>query len=310
MSGTERLDLKLGFACNNRCVFCVQGDKRERHAPRPEAELAAYLEDARGKGAEAVVLTGGEPTVHKTLLAAARRARSLGYSTVQLQTNGRALFYERVCAELAEAGVTEFSPSLHGSRPEVHDFLTRAPGSWLQTAGGIRTLKRLGLRVLANSVVTRPNLRDLPDLARLLVALGVDQFQFAFVHLGGTAAENAAWLTPRKALAAPFIREGLAVGRAAGVPCFVEAFPFCLLGDDAAHASERAIPRTYVVDAVRVTEDYTVYRRDEGKSRGPRCPECRWWGACEGPWREYPERFGWEEFVPVPGVGGFVALKE
>jgi hypothetical protein len=29
------------------------------------------------------------------------------------------------------------------------------------------------------------------------------------------------------------------------------------------------------------------------------CPECDWHASCEGPWREYPELFGWDEFVPV-----------
>ncbi|MDE2290662.1 MAG: radical SAM protein, partial [Elusimicrobia bacterium] len=267
-----------------------------------------HLAEGRARGADAVVLTGGEPTLHRALLATARKARALGYRTVQLQTNGRALCYERGCRELADAGVTEFSPALHGSRPEVHDFLVRAPGAWLQTVTGLRNLRRLGLPALANSVVTKSNYRDLPDLARLLVSLGVRQYQFAFVHLAGTAAANASWLVPRKALAAPYVQEGLAVGEAAGVPCFVEAFPPCLLGRHARRASEPSIPRTRVIDAERVTEDYTAYRRERGKAKGPACTPCLHAGSCEGPWREYPELFGWEEFRP-PAAGALLQSK-
>ncbi|MDE2293766.1 MAG: hypothetical protein KGL53_16925, partial [Elusimicrobia bacterium] len=211
---------------------------------------------------------------------------------------------------LAEAGVTEFSPALHGSRPEVHDFLVRSPGAWLQTVAGLRNLRRLGLKVLTNSVVTKPNYRDLPDLARLLVSLRVGQFQLAFVHVAGTAAKNASWLVPRKALAAPFVEAALDVGAAAGVPCFAEAFPPCLLGRHAARASEATMPRTRVVDAERVTEDYTRYRLEEGKARGPLCGDCRYSGSCEGPWKEYPALFGWDEFVPVPAEGDHGGVEE
>ena len=53
-----------------------------------------------------------------------------------------------------------------------------------------------------------------------------------------------------------------------------------------------------------LTVDYRAYRLHEGKLKGPDCPECRWFPVCEGPWREYPERYGFDEFRPVPGGGG------
>ena len=65
------------------------------------------------------------------------------------------------------------------------------------------------------------------------------------------------------------------------------------------YVAERIIPATKIFDADTVIEDYTKTRRTEGKLKGPRCPECAHFQACEGPWREYPEMFGWDEFVPV-----------
>jgi len=65
------------------------------------------------------------------------------------------------------------------------------------------------------------------------------------------------------------------------------------------HVAERIIPRTRIYDAEAVIADYTRARRDEGKARGPSCRPCLWHDVCEGPWREYPEIFGWDEFVPV-----------
>ena len=48
---SDRVDLKVGFRCNNYCHFCVQGDKRERMPAKPEEELVASLEEGRAGGA-------------------------------------------------------------------------------------------------------------------------------------------------------------------------------------------------------------------------------------------------------------------
>jgi hypothetical protein len=37
----------------------------------------------------------------------------------------------------------------------------------------------------------------------------------------------------------------------------------------------------------------------QGKSKRAECRSCRWDARCEGPWKEYPELFGWDEFRPV-----------
>ncbi|MFH2203554.1 MAG: radical SAM protein [Elusimicrobiota bacterium] len=295
----ERLDLKLGFTCNNRCRFCVQGDKRARFGARTSADIDAFLRRGRARGASALVLTGGEPTVHPTLPGTVRLAAALGFTTIQIQTNGRRFFYADYCRELLAAGVTEFSPALHGSSPEIHDGLTRAPGSFQQTLQGIRNLKELGAFVLTNTVVTTRNYRDLPELARLFTQLGVDQFQFAFMHIVGEAGANKDELTVRKTTAMPFIQRALDIGRAAGTRCYTEAVPYCLMRGYEDCVAEKIIPRTMVFDAETIIDDYTQYRHTEGKAKGPRCAQCRHDAECEGPWKEYAQMFGWEEFKPA-----------
>lgn len=296
---SERIDLKVGFRCNNYCHFCVQGDKRERLPAKPEDELLRSLEEGRAGGAEGVVITGGEPTLHKRIVEIARKARDLGYTLIQVQSNGRTFCYEDLCKRLIDAGVNEFGPSLHGSTPKIHDYLTGSPGAFMQTVSGVRILKRLKQRVITNSVITKANYVDLPNLARLLVSLGVDQFQFAFMHMSGRAGENKEWLTARKSLIEPYVKKALDVGIKAGRTVMTEAIPYCFMSGYEQYVAEQIIPQTRIYDADCVIPDYTKTRVDEGKSRGPRCSECAWHERCEGPWREYPELFGWDEFVPV-----------
>ncbi len=93
--------------------------------------------------------------------------------------------------------------------------------------------------------------------------------------------------------------QALRLGSEAGVRCMTEAIPLCFLPEMEEFAAESIIPRTKIFDAERVIEDYTELRLQEGKLKGPMCARCVLEPRCEGPWREYPEHFGWDEFVPV-----------
>ncbi|HAH31634.1 MAG TPA: hypothetical protein DCL44_04905 [Elusimicrobia bacterium] len=300
----KRVDIKIGFNCNNRCDFCAQGDKRYKSKQKSLTEIKQILRTARASGVSGVVFTGGEPTLHPGLIDAVKAARAMGYVSVQVQTNGRHFAYYDYCAGLKSAGVTEMGPSLHGSSPEIHEGLTNAPGSFSEVVKGILNCKRLGMYVLTNSVITKKNYKDLPALAKLLLYLKVDQYQLAFIHIIGTALENRAGIVPLKSDAMPFIRRALDAGIKKGVPCYTEAIPFCLMKGYERCVAERIIPEGPVADAGIYVKSYGDWRRNQGKLKRKECRSCRWFAICEGPWREYPGLYGWDEFVPVKNKAG------
>lgn len=293
----RRLDLKVGFACNNKCVFCAQGDKRSRCGALPFERLSQELVRL-GPRRAGLVLTGGEPTLHRQLLPLVRLARQLGYAPIQLQTNGRLLSLDRALDSLVAAGITEFSPSLHGATAEVHDALTRAPGSHAQTVRGIANVVERGLTLITNSVITQLNLLTLPKLVTLLAELGVRQAQLAFVHPVGTAWAEFCRVVPRLAELPSPLRAARERARGAGLRLVTEAVPLCFLRGMAELAVERFIPLTTVAD-LGGTHDHSAWRSSEGKVHGPPCETCAARGQCEGPWAEYPRRRGWGEFVPL-----------
>ncbi len=295
----RRLDIKISFRCNNLCRFCAQGHKRDMYPDRSASTVTAELKKAYRDGVRGVVFTGGEPSLHHAILDFLRTAKKIGFKSIQLQTNGRTLAYPGFCRELTEAGVTELGPSLHGAKAATHDALTGAKGSFTQSVAGIANAVKTGLPVLTNTVITSANYRELPAIAALLIKLGVSQYQFAFIHIVGTAAEGKEQLVPRKKAVMPYLKKALDLGIKKGVPCYTEAIPFCMMKGYEICVAERIIPDGPVVDADRFIEDYGVYRREEGKGKGPRCAECKYFKSCEGPWREYPELYGWKEFKPV-----------
>ncbi len=299
MTELKRADIKVGFRCNNNCRFCVQADKKG-WGDKTTDQIKQDLDESRKNGASGVVFTGGEPALRDDIFELLYYAKGLGFRAIQMQTNGRRFYYPDFCRKAVDAGMNEFGPAIHGPSAEIHDKLTRCAGSFDQTVRGIRNIKSLGIPILTNTVVTKQNYRHLPAIARLLVSLGVDQFQFAFVHPLGNARRNFDDIVPRISDAAPYVCEGLQIGIDAGVRVMAEAMPYCMLRGYERYSSEQYIPDTEIRDAGYIIYDYTDKRRSEGKAKFKQCGRCRYDPVCEGPWKEYPERFGSREFRPVP----------
>jgi MoaA/NifB/PqqE/SkfB family radical SAM enzyme len=299
----KRVDIKTGMLCNNNCRFCAQAHKR-RFGNRTTQAIQADLAAARRNGCEGVVFTGGESSIRDDIIELVSAAKKEGFTTIQLQTNARMLAYPQFCRQLIDAGVNEFAPALHGHTPALHDYLTRAPGSFQQTVQAIRNLHTQRQHIITNTVVVKPNMKHLPAIADLLISLRVDQFQFAFVHAVGNASENYDELMPRVSEAVPFIKRGLQKGIDHGLKVMAEAMPLCTMSGYEQYCSEFFIPQTEIRDVASYDPSYDKTRKTEGKVKFPSCRTCVHDTSCEGPWKEYPERMGSDEFRPVTHDAG------
>jgi MoaA/NifB/PqqE/SkfB family radical SAM enzyme len=294
----KRADVKVWFACNNHCSFCVQWDKREQYKPRTYEEICEILEDEFANDCRGVVFTGWEPTVHPRLVECVAYAKKLWYEVIQIQSNGRNFANMEYLQKLIDAWVTEFSPAIHGFKKETHDMLVGSSGAWEHAVRGIINIRKLWYPVVMNSVITEQNYREIPELASLFVKLWVSSFQFAFVHILGSAAKNKTTVVPKKSNVIPYVKKALDIGRAAGITCMTEAIPFCLMQwYEWAIAEYNFMPETTVVDAEYRTESYADYRWDQWKAKREECVQCSKNSICEGPWKEYPELYWWDEFI-------------
>jgi MoaA/NifB/PqqE/SkfB family radical SAM enzyme len=296
----KRVDIKTGYTCNNNCLFCVQAHNKYKGV-RSIQDILKDMREAKANGCDEIVLTGGEVSIRKDFLELLMAAKALGFSSIQVQTNGRMFSYMRFMTDAADAGMTEFGPAVHGHIPELHDFLTQAPGSFEQTTQAIRNAKKLGLNILSNTVVVKPNYRYLPLIAKMLVDLGVDQYQFAYVHPIGNAGKNYDSMVPWMSMAKPFIHEGLKIGIDAKVMVMAEAVPYCMMEGYECHVSELYIPDTEIRSGLEIVKNWEETRKGEGKVKFPQCTDCKYDLVCEGPWKEYPENRGHEEFKALPG---------
>lgn len=297
----SRMDLKLGYRCNNNCLHCVVGDRRGQYNDRDTQEVKDILCESRGEYND-VVLTGGEVTIRKDILEIIKYAADLKY-IINIQSNGRMFSYKNFCRETLDAAAGArlgFTLALLSSDEKIHNTLTQSQ-SYGQVTRGIANLLEMGQEVNTNTVVTKINLHTLPSTARLLIAMGIHSYQFAFVHVCGNAEKNIDIILPRKSDAAPFIREGLQAGIDSNVRGVVEAFPYCFLRDGyEPYVTEKFIPdKVKLVDKPAVIDDFTTRRVTIEKTKGPNCHRCLYVRFCEGPWIQYPAYYGWDEFIPI-----------
>ncbi len=295
----KRADIKVWFACNNQCDFCVQWDKRKKFKQRTLDEIKEILEREYKYWARALVFTWGEPTIHTKLPEAVEYAKKLWYKQMQIQSNGTRFQDMDYVKKLIESWVNEFSPAIHWFKAETHDQQVKHPWAWNKVVKWIINLRKLRQKIIINSVVTKSNYQEFPELSALLIKLWVSQFQFAFVHILWSADKNKDIVVPKKTDALPYIKKWLDLARKAWIPAFTEAIPYCLMQWYEEHIAEQIIPETSISDAEDRVDNYSEYRWNEGKAKREECKKCSKYKICEWPWKEYPEIYGWEEFVPV-----------
>ncbi len=151
---TNAIDLEITDLCNNRCIFCATHRQVD---PLSLPEIRFKLIKAKEENFDRIDLSGGEPTIHKDILAIVSSARRLGFTTIYFKTNGRRLKDMDFAKRLLEMGANEFLVSFHGPSAEIHDAQTEVPGSFAEAFEGTRNLVKLGANVATLTVISTIN---------------------------------------------------------------------------------------------------------------------------------------------------------
>ncbi|HTS13758.1 MAG TPA: radical SAM protein [Candidatus Limnocylindrales bacterium] len=160
--------LDVTYRCNERCEHCYleHDDRGEMTAE----EIRGLLEQLADAGVFFLTLSGGEPLVRRDCFEIIEHARSLQFN-VKLKTN--AVLIRREQARLLRAlGVEQIQISLYSHRAEVHDSITRLPGSLQRTLDGVRLLREQGLKVSLANVLMRSNSADSEGVRAIAAEMG------------------------------------------------------------------------------------------------------------------------------------------
>ena len=314
----HRVHIPIGAVCNNNCLFCMEEDREARKRINGEMRgdrVRWVLESNRG--ADEVCFTSGEPTMHPELALLVREARELGYERISLMTNGRRLAYPGFASQLVRAGLNRLYLSIHGHNAELHDSLTRTPGSFAQTLAGLHiaaTFRSRGVSLHTSTVLTTRNATVQLEIYEMLVQAGVDQAVFNALQVTGRAARFVDRIVPRYEQ----VRSGFdrLVRNAAdgGARAFLVDVPLCVthgLPENSRGWVERHVH--YESDGRKANplgigaeggmrRIHTSDLDDAFRSFAPGCVRCAYRPVCPGVYTAYAAHHGWAEFQPVPIV--------
>ncbi len=160
--------LDITYRCNERCEHCYLD--HDDQGEMTTAEIRGLLRELAHAGVFFLTLSGGEPLMRRDCFEIIEYARSLRFN-VKLKTNA-VLIREKNARRLRALGVEQVQISVYSHRPEVHDGVTKLPGSLKRTLAGIGFLRAAGLKVTLANVLMRSNSRDSDGVQTLAAGLG------------------------------------------------------------------------------------------------------------------------------------------
>src|SRR3954463_4794715 len=160
----------LTYRCNERCVHCYLD--HDDHGELTTAEVKSVLDQLAAAGTLFVIFSGGELLLRKDLFELLGYAPALGFD-IKLKSNA-ILIGEAEADRIRDLGVRSVQVSVYSHRPEIHDGITKVPGSLHRSLAAIRFLKARGLHVLIANVLMRQNAGDYPHVRALAAELGVE----------------------------------------------------------------------------------------------------------------------------------------
>ena len=172
--------------CNLKCRHCYINPGQHGKNTLPLSVITAWLKAfAQDSHSKNIIFLGGEPTLHPDLPAAVEYARSLGFGSITIDTNGY-LFHDIISK--VEPGVVDyFSFSLDGTTRETNDRI-RGAGSFDTCIAGIRKANSMGFATSLIFTVSSANIHEMDRLPPLLKDIGISRFFIQIIGLRGRSA--------------------------------------------------------------------------------------------------------------------------
>jgi radical SAM protein with 4Fe4S-binding SPASM domain len=166
------VQLDLTYRCNERCVHCYLD--HHDHGETTTAEIKDLLDQMADAGVFYLTISGGEIMMRRDFFEILEYAR-LRTFCVKLKTNG-ILIRKKEADRIKALGVETVQISIYSHIPEVHDAITKLPGSLEQSIEAIRLLRAHGLNVVVANVVMTQNVNDYLPVRALAAELGAQFF--------------------------------------------------------------------------------------------------------------------------------------
>lgn len=282
--------LKIGYECNNNCLFCHARTKKK--IPRKtQKEMLAKINKIKNR-VDCIIFSGGEPLLNKEFLSLAEFTKKKGLN-IGIITNARLLSLPKAKEKIKNLNLFCAYTTLHSNKKENHEKINQVPDSFEQTVKGINNLSTLVPGMMANIVIINQNINTLKETVRLLIGMGINNLKLSFVE---PITEKDIPHTPKINEAAKKAKE--TIDSFPGTDIGWDGFPLCLM-----KGYENKIKNLKTCNIKYISEAWEddFFPTDCGnKIKLNQCKGCLRENKCEGIYDMYLK---FKKFNPIPYKG-------
>lgn len=291
----------LGYACNNRCGFCVidAAELKKKVSDLSASEIIEFLSLLKNTGEVTVELSGGEPTVRQDFFYITEflHKNKPDINTV-LFSNARLFSGMSFCGKFFENPTKYVLIPILADTEELHDALTASKGSFKETVLGIKNLLALGACCGIKTIVNKMNYGRLSEIADF-VAREFPQnrrINFDMIDISGSALRNKD-LAVQFSEITPHLEKAVARCLELGLVPGTLFFPPCVINEKYrrfAGCVDFKNPTTLVKEGRS-----EVFESKPGRGTIEKCAGCRLIKSCQGTWFSYFNFFGSDEIKKI-----------
>lgn len=288
--------------CNNKCINCLLPDnfKKNKEILSLE-ELKEAITNIKKNRYDIIEISGGEPTLHPSLINILCFLKSYFWGKVVLLTNAENLSDYKFAKTISKL-VDDVVVTMYSNKRKVHDFITQTPGSFEKKVAGLKNLSKLGVKLHIKTLIMKQTFKVIPDLFGFC-KLNFKNFHFNInsLHIANNAWENREVIGIRFSDTISYIQRTLDCAENKNIITSVFA-PMCLFDPyywnhfpvgfgEMIKRSMSITPDGKIGEAKMLLKEFIQKPR--------KCQECLLRDRCYWPWEGYIKFFGDKELSPI-----------
>jgi tetraether lipid synthase len=151
-------NVDLTNRCNLKCPICFANAQASGYVYEPDFEqvtaMLQALRDMRPTPATAVQFSGGEPTVHPRFHDIIAQAKKMGFSNIQIATNGLKMADYDFASKARDAGLHTLYLQFDGIGPEIY-LKIRNRDIWEYKLKAMENCRRLNMKICLVPTIIR-----------------------------------------------------------------------------------------------------------------------------------------------------------
>ncbi len=169
LSGTVLAQVDLTNRCNMKCPICFANANASGFVFEPDydeiVKQMQALRDMRPIPPTAIQFSGGEPTIHPDFLKIVAKAKEMGFTHIQIATNGIRMAELDFAQKAHEAGLHTLYLQFDGVGEEAYRQTRNYPGIWQKKLDAIENCRKVGMKtVLVPTIVKNINHDQVPKI--------------------------------------------------------------------------------------------------------------------------------------------------